>query len=290
VIVSRAQRGTLATGQAPTGKQKSEAEQLSYRFWGLVKVAYRVASNQRIPDARLRAEMFQTAQWAQSSEAAKSLQQMAARSAKGEPRLAELVRERQDRVTEWQQRDAERSAAVAQAPDKRNPQAEAANAARLTAIDTRIAEIDNRLSSDFPDYAALVSPTPLSVEDVQAQLGSDEALVLILDTPEWNPTPEETFLWVVTKTDARWVRSEVGTQSLRREVAALRCGLDRAAWDGEGKSRCTGLLAMGLDKAPKDSEPLPFDLSGAHALYIALLGQVADVIQGKQLLIVPLDH
>ena len=68
------------------------------------------------------------------------------------------MRERQDLVTEWQQRDAERSIAVAQVPDKRNPQAEAANVARLAAIDTRIAEIDDRLKAKFPDYAALVSP------------------------------------------------------------------------------------------------------------------------------------
>src|SRR5262249_39155133 len=65
---------------------------------------------QTTPDAKLRAEMFQTAQWAQSSEAAQSLQQMAARGAKGDLRLAALVRERQDLVAEWQQRDGARSA------------------------------------------------------------------------------------------------------------------------------------------------------------------------------------
>src|SRR5262249_12793796 len=226
VIVSRAQRGTLAAGQLLTGKQKSEAEQLSDWFWGLVKAAYRITPNERNSDAKLRAEMFQTAQWAQSSEAAQSLRQMAARGAKGDPRLAALVRERQDLHTEWQKRDPERRAAVAQPPDKRNPQAEAANVARLTAIDARIVDFDTRLTAEFPDYAALVSPAPLSVEGVQAQLGPEEALILILDTPEWKPTPEETFLWVVTKTEARWVRSEIGTQALRREVAALRCGLD----------------------------------------------------------------
>ena len=47
--------------------------------------------------------------------------------------------------------------------------------------------------------------------------------------------PEETFVWVVTKTEVRWVRSELGTAALAREVAALRCGLDAAAWDGGGR-------------------------------------------------------
>ena len=120
-------------------------------------------------------------------------------------------------------------AAVSQAPDKRDRVAEAANVARLAAIDARIAEIDKRLVAEFPDYAALAEPTPLSVEEVQAQLGADEALVLFLDTPEAKPTPEETFIWVVTKTDMRWVRSDLGTPALTREVAALRCGLDAGA-------------------------------------------------------------
>ena len=55
---------------------------------------------------------------------------------------------------------------------------------RLAAIDTRLAAIDARLAKDFPDYAALASPAPVSVAEVQAQLGADEALVLFLDTPE----------------------------------------------------------------------------------------------------------
>ena len=95
---------------------------------------------------------------------------------------------------------------------------------------TRASPISTSGSSpDFPDYAALSRPEPLSVEEVQSQLRPDEALVLFLDTPEWKPTPEETFIWVVTKTDMRWVRSDLGTPALTREVAALRCGLDAGA-------------------------------------------------------------
>jgi tetratricopeptide (TPR) repeat protein/CHAT domain-containing protein len=287
VIISRAQRTTLV-GQALTGKRKSEAEQLSFEFWLLIKAAYRLASDQRRLDEKLASEMFQTAQWAQSSEAAQSLRQMAARGAKGDPHLAALVRDRQDLVTEWQQRDAERSTAVAQAPNKRNSQAEAANMARLGIIDTRIAEIDNRLNTDFPDYAALVSPSPLSVEGVQAQLGPDEALILILDTPKRSPTPEETFLWVVTKTEARWARSEIGTQALRREVAALRCGLDYDGTWGAEASPCGELLKINYTESDhREGRPLPFDLGRAHALYKALFGEVEDIIKDKHLLIVP---
>ena len=70
-------------------------------------------------------EIFETAQSGRSSEAAASLAQMAARGATGDPKLAAIVRERQYLVSEWQQRDVARSAAVSQAPDKRDKQAEA---------------------------------------------------------------------------------------------------------------------------------------------------------------------
>jgi hypothetical protein len=116
-------------------------------------------------------EMFLTAQWVQSSEAATSLAQMAARGAKGDPKLAALARERQNLVEEWQNRDRFRNAALAQVPEKRDPKAEAENAARLGAIDTRIREIDNELAVKFPDYIALASPAPLAAQEAQAQLG-----------------------------------------------------------------------------------------------------------------------
>jgi hypothetical protein len=46
----------------------------------------------------------------------------------------------------------------------------------------------------FPEYAALASPKPLRVTDVQMHLRDDEALVFLLDTPEAKPTTEETTL------------------------------------------------------------------------------------------------
>jgi CHAT domain-containing protein/Tfp pilus assembly protein PilF len=281
VIIRRAQRGTLV-GEVLTGNNNSEVEQLSSHFWWLVKAVDRLVLQQRSATDLAR-ETFQTAQWAQSSEAATSLAQMAARGATGETRLAALVRERQDLVAEWQSRDQARTAAVAQTPDKRNSDAETQNVSRLAAIDVRIAEIDKDLKATFPEYAALASPAPLSLEDVQEQLGADEALVLFLDTPEYKPTPEETFIWVVTKTDAWWARAELGTPTLTREVAALRCGLDyEGAWIG---TRCNDLLNSNV--SPGGETPLPFDLVRAYALYKALFGQIEDRIKGKQLLIVP---
>ncbi|MEP7246921.1 MAG: CHAT domain-containing protein, partial [Gammaproteobacteria bacterium] len=66
------------------------------------------------------------------------------------------------------------------------------------------------------------------------------------------------------------------------------CGLDTTAWRDEGGDLCRRLLGSELSvkgSAPGDS--LPFDTGRAHALYRALFGQLGDLIDHRQLLIVP---
>jgi CHAT domain-containing protein/tetratricopeptide (TPR) repeat protein len=288
VIERRALRGTHDVVQVLTGKGKSEAERLSWQFWGLIKAVHRLASQGRVADASLAQEMFRTAQWAVASEAAASLAEMAARLAKGDSALARIARERQDLLQEWQIDDKELIVARSRLTDKRSVAAEAALSGHLAGTELRIAEIDKTLARDFPDYAALARPEPLTIAGVQALLSIDEALLLVLDTPELNPTPEETFIWVITKDDMRWVKSELGTKALAERVAALRCGLDYdGAWDAPG-SRCWWHLKTFYTEADhKHGEPLAFDLVRAHELYKALFGQIEDVIKNKHLLIVP---
>src|SRR5262249_19710850 len=160
--------------------------------------------------------------------------------------------------------------------NKRNRESEAENIARLAAIDSRVSIIDKELAVKFPDYATLVNPQPLSVEGVRAQLAPNEALVLFLDTRKTNATPEETFIWVVTKTGMRWVRSRLGTPAMTREVAALRCGLDANAWNGDGWQTCHNYTNAD-PVLNRDGDivvaSLPFDSKRAHALYKALFGQ-----------------
>ena len=176
--------------------------------------------------------------------------------------------------------------AKGEVPAKRNADVEKVLAERLAAIDSRIGEIDRRLARDFPDYAAFASPAPVSVAEVQAQLASDEALVLFLDTPRTETASEETFIWVVTKSDVRWTRSNLGSRMLEYGVTKLRCGLDRTAWVGDEAWRCAMALRIPLDKQPSPNEPLPFDHAVADFLYYSLFAGVQDLIKGKHLLIV----
>jgi tetratricopeptide (TPR) repeat protein/CHAT domain-containing protein len=281
VIQRRAQRGLASAAE---GSAKGEAQRLRWQFWGLVKMTHRLAAPN--PTTAVAVEMFEAAQWVQASEVAASLMQMAARSARGTREFAGLVRERQDLVSEWEAKDKLLIAAKSEPPAKRYAAAEQALAGRLAEIEARLAEISQMFARDFPDYAALSSPASVSVAEVQAQLSADEALVLFLDTDtSFKPLPEESFVWIVTKTDVRWERSELGTAALTGEVRALRCGLDDAAWVGDGAAQCATALGMAIpNKAP---DPLPFSHARSHKLYTALFSRVQDLIKDKHLLIVP---
>lgn len=289
VVISNTVRGAMGGGQGKTGKRKAKGDIFESVFTLQVKAARRLAAEKRSGGEGLAREMFEIAQWALSSEAAQSLSLMAARSARGDPRLAALMRERQDLVAEWEMRDQMGSAALIRNAQERSGQQEALNKARLNAINRRIAEIDERLKREFPEHASLTSLAPLSVDEVQAMLRDDEALVLFLDAREEKPTPDETFVWVVTRTGLRWTRAELdgkalGGKALADEVLAMRCGLDASAWTGP---RCAEVTGSSYTAADADARnPLPFDPERAHHLYESLFGQSEGAIKGRHLLIV----
>src|SRR5262249_7013688 len=151
--------------------------------------------------------------------------------------------------------------------------------------EARIAAIDRTFAEGFPEYAALTSPAPLTVREVQTLLGANEVLVVPFHTGSSASNPSTTFLWAVSKTESRWVRASLGARQLRGKVRALRCGLDHTAWEADGP--CSALYkdiyVQGNGKA------LPFDVNLAHQVYSALFGQLEPMIRGKDLVFVPSD-
>ncbi len=287
MLITRSRRDSEVfggTADRSSGSAAADIKHASIGFHSLVKVAYRLAAQDRAKSAELGNSSFVRAQWAATSEAAASLAQMSARSAKTDSKLAGLVRERQDLAGEWQVRDKQLLAISMVPRERRNATAEGELRSRLTAIDRRLGEIDQTLAKEFPDYAALASPEPLTIADVQQLLRPQEALVLLLDTEHQSASlPEEAFIWVVTKSAVRWLRAETGGKALADRVAGLRCGLDASQWADEKQAvRCRRLV-----EATPAAGLLPFDLFKAYDLYRSLFGQVEDLLEGKQLLILP---
>jgi CHAT domain-containing protein/tetratricopeptide (TPR) repeat protein len=276
-------RTRLGVGAASETTGMKEASRSSWQFAGYVKAAHRMAGQDGAALEASAREMFETAQWARHSEAATALSQLAARSAAGSSVFAALVRERQDLLAEKDNKEQRLLAAITGSPAERRPGVEAAVAARLKVVEARLAEIAARLSEE-PAFAPL-SLSSVAVAEVQADLRDSEALVLFLDTPAIGAAAEESFVWVVTRSDVRWARIEAGTTALAEAVDALRCGLDASAWRDKGGIACRRLLRVAEN--PADDAALPFSVPIAHELYETLFGQVEDLIAGKSLLIVP---
>ena len=263
---------------------------LTLNTWAL-RASARAEHRSAGSSASARAEGFELAQWALQTDAADALSQMSVRFAKGGGPLAQIVRERQDLISRRQSEDKRLLAAVGAADAK----ATQAIRAAISGLDARLDAIDARIAAEFKEFAALSSPKPLAIAEVQGLLRDNEAFVLFRGVPQFGRLPEESLVWAITKTDARWALIDPGTKALSDRVAALRCGLDHTLWQtAESAERCRKVLnaSPGEEtvKAGGKNERvqvLPFDLARAHALYKALLGPVEGMIKGKHLLVVP---
>ena len=238
-------------------------------FTNVIATEYRLATEQRRSLDDLARDTFEIAQWAQSISLGDTLAQMTARSAKGNVMLSALVRERQDLMAKFERRALEQSE-----------------------VQDRLLAIDSQLRTDYPDYWSLSRPDTLSVSEVQAYLREDEALLLtVSNSNQIGGVAEETYIWAVTKSDVRMIRSDVGEETLRNHVQTLRCGLEGWLWDDrEWSAHCQSLLGATPSRDDTGNiwwETLPFSLVHAHAIYDALLRPLETYIGDKSLLIVP---
>jgi CHAT domain-containing protein len=198
---------------------------------------------------------------AQSS-AASAVNKLAVRLAAGTDRLAELVRRDQDLAAEAEALDKAIIAAVSKEKSKRDAAAERRSREWLAAISAERATLQQTFAAEFPGYAALSNPLPMTAREIQALLSVDEALVLFA------VADKESYVFALTREGFDWKPIPPGAEALSRQVAAFRRGLDVGkASDASGKS--------GL-----------FDLALANALYGTLLGPVEALVRDKRSLLV----
>jgi len=199
------------------------------------------------------------AQWAKQSTAAAAVGQMSLRVAAGSDKLAALVRERQDLSAFWRDRDKAFIVSLGKPQGKQELAAIGALRRQLADTESKLATNMRELEREFPQYATLASGKPVTVEEVQQLLGSDEALLF------WLTGDEESYVFVVTREAFDWHTIAIGTGKLSEQVAALRAGLE-------------------LEKLVSKSSaaPVSFDLALAHEIYRELFGPVEQLVAGKR--------
>ena len=141
-------------------------------------------------------------------------------------------------------------------PAERNAQRKT-NRKRIAEITSERDKIQDIFNQRFPDYVALSKPQPLTIEQTQALLGDDEAIVAVdLD--------KKSYVWVITKDRAEWKELSVSAEDVSKEVETLRTGLN-------------------------PDSPKPFDRNLAYELYRQVLGPIEEIISQKTRLSFVLD-
>jgi CHAT domain-containing protein/Tfp pilus assembly protein PilF len=251
-----------------TGDALSPVERAIASGRAQLRVALSVLSaaqqKQLMPAEKALDEALNVVQRGAQSSAASAVNKLAVRLAAGSDHLAELVRRDQDLGAEAETLDKAIVAAVSKEASKRDAASELRARARLGVISSERATLQKALATEFPDYAALSNPLPMTSAEIQAPLSGDEALVLFA------VADKESYVVALTREGFDWKQLSLGAEALSREVAAFRHGLDvGSASDASGKA--------GL-----------FDLAQAYKLYAALLGPVETLVKDKRsLLVVP---
>ena len=261
-----AHRAAESTGTPQTGAVGGLVEQRASYFQRHVANLAVAARKGIEPAPSLAHEAIEVAQWASQSSAAAALQQMGTRFASGPGALASLVRESQDLAAAWRDKDKALLDALSNPEGQQDRVSTDALRKQIAEIERRLNAIAARLDKEFPDYAAVAHPKPLTAEEVQKLLGADEALVFFL------AGANESYVFALTREGFEWRTISLGEKNMAAKVAAFRRGLDV---DELTKSSSMGKAQL-------------FDLAAAHELYVALFGPVEALIKDKpQLLIVP---
>jgi tetratricopeptide (TPR) repeat protein len=205
------------------------------------------------------AEAFEVVQWANQSAAATALNQMAARTSAGNDVLAALIRKQQDEAAELRSVDKSLLSEVAKRADQRDLSRESLLRQHRQDLDAELVRASAQISLEFPQYADLVSPKPLSLAQAQGQLASGEALVVFHVSDTGN------YVWAVAPDRVEWRKVNLTRAELTDAVQKLRASVDKVVLQSLGQA---------------------FDLDLAHSLYLSLLGPVEPVIAGKSHLIV----
>ena len=244
------------------GRRDAAGAELRPFFIEHLYVAYRAAEGGGSWEA-LGAEGFVISQGALNAAAANALSQMAVRFAGGSGPLADLVRRRQDLGSRWHALDQVLIEAVSATGPRRNEAAIKRLRGELRSIETQIAEVDERLATEFPDYNALANPKPLSLADAQALLAPDETLISYLIGEKTS------YVFAVSRDSLSWKELEIGADELNKTVSSIRLGLN---FDDIQRKKAS-----------------PVKLEALYELYLKILQPIDEFIRPKAKLIVVPD-
>lgn len=212
------------------------------------------------------AESFGVAQRLHSSSTALAMESFGERLALKNEQAKAFLRQRQDLAERLIALD--RSLAVAMSkPGATDPITEAAIRESIAATERQMADLQRSRPREIVDLDDLARVPTLSAAQIKQSLAENELLIsyVVLD--------EACFAWTVdSQGQVKWFRLPVTGVALEKGVARFRAALGSTA-SGRG---VRPLIAASEETGIAD------ELSAAHALYLALVAPLHDVLQGKK--------
>jgi CHAT domain-containing protein len=195
------------------------------------------------------AEAFRLADVARGRSVQRALNASAVRAAVANPALADLVRRKQDAAKHITALTARLADLLSPRSDQPDPTVVRHLRAEIDVLRRARAALTTQIEKEFPAYAELINPRPLTVDQARALLRPGEALIATL------VTRDRTFVWAIPPSGpVAFAAVPMGAQEFEQTVATLRKALE---------PRATTL------------EDIPdFDLALAYRLYSALLEPV----------------
>ena len=214
-------------------------------------------------DAAAAGEAFALADVIRGQSVQRALAQSAARVSVRDPALADLVRREQDARSQINALFALIANIQAAPADQRDDKAAAALRAQVDQLRGNRAKLREEIERRFPDYANLIDPKPVTLEQARKVLGPDEAMVTFY------LGESRSFVWAVPASGApAFASASLSATQVAAEVQALRRALEPDA--------------STLAQIPA------FDTERAYRLYAALLQPVESGWRSaKSLLVVP---
>ncbi len=214
-------------------------------------------------DAGAATEAFAVADIVRGQAVQRALSESAARSSVRDPALADLVRREQDARGQANALFGLLASIQAAPAGQRDDQAVAAVRAEIDQLRTSRAAVRQEIERRYPDYANLIDPRPVTVDQIQKVLAPGEAML------SFYVGSAKTFVWAVPASGSvAFAAAPLSATQITEDVRALRRALEPNA--------------ATLGDIPA------FDVALAYKLYAALLAPVASGWHGAHsLLVVP---
>ena len=204
------------TGDTDSNGSQSERQGYKSRLVAHVKLLSSAVRQSPVPKADLSNEAFEAGQLAKVSSTGEIVSKMAARFAAGSDALAQIVRKQQAALVRLHVLEADLLKKVGLDPDKRTPLIEQRLRQDIAVFSEQLTRLNKTLATDFPQYAELTSPRPLSLPDVQKLLRPQEALLA------YTVGDTESYLFVLRPDKAELVRIAFGQEAIASSVQLLR--------------------------------------------------------------------